>query len=526
MNRNKVTLKAYSSGTTEATGTGLDLARDIVYDMCYPGGMCTGMSFYVPRDITAQWSVKLGTRIAAWNMLRMTWEGYVSNITPTLTADGVGAYVTCEGAWSRYLQRRKTLKPWADNRMSQDVWRELTTATGFGKYTLDRQNRIMYTPTSQRDAAGAEVGWAITNGAAVTYTAPTGMTIKRVTFGYDLQEAAQAWQLELSTTGGTVLWSVAASGTGTVDHTLATPVQAVRLIFRSMANQVPPSDGTVYGTFTDVNVYTETGSINAQEIGKDISGYISELSTDVSQVGALTLSLVPFYANGAETYADALTRAAGYGDASFNRWAVYVGLSDGVSDNLPRLVLEQVPALTSYDYAVRVEETNVTNELSFVQSLDEVYNWIGLHYTDASGLEVWRTPDDDANLKDTTSITAYGQRETWLEVPSTSQTNATNYGRRYLAQHKDPQWQANGQITITGSVRGVNGQSIPACEVRPGKRIKLENWLNDLSGTGLTLLITGTTYDDKSESVTLDFGQPTTDDVFMLRLQREMEIKR
>ena len=203
-----------------------------------------------------------------------------------------------------------------------------------------------------------------------------------------------------------------------------------------------------------------------------------------------------------------------------------MGMSDGVSDNLPRLVLEQVPALTSYDYAVRVEETNVTNELSFVQSLDEVYNWIGLHYTDASGLEVWLTPDDDANLKDTTSIAAYGQRETWLEVPSTSQTNATNYGRRYLAQHKDPQWQANGQITITGSVRGVNGQSIPACEVRPGKRIKLENWLNDLSGTGLTLLITGTTYDDKSEAVTLDFGQPTTDDVFMLRLQREMEIKR
>ena len=127
MNRNKVTLKAYSSGMTDAMGTGLDLAQDITYDMCYPGGMCTGMSFYVTRDITAQWSVKLGTRIAAWNGLRMVWEGYVSNITPTLTADGVGAYVTCEGAWSRYLQRRKTLKPWADNRMSEDVWANPTT---------------------------------------------------------------------------------------------------------------------------------------------------------------------------------------------------------------------------------------------------------------------------------------------------------------------------------------------------------------------------------------------------------------
>ena len=281
----------------------------------------------------------------------------------------------------------------------------------------------------------------------------------------------------------------------------------------------------VYSEWDNLVIYGETGSINAQEIVKDIRSFVTELSSDETQIGALTYSLVPFVAKG-ESYAEVITRAAGYGDASYNRWAVYVGLSDGVTDNLPRLVLEQVPALTSYDYAVRIEEANVSSDLAFAQSLDDVYNYIRLHYTDASGLEVWRTPSDDAALTDATSSAAYGRRDIVLEVPSTSQTNATNYGLRYLAQHKDPQWQANGQIIITGAVRGVNGQSIPACEVRPGKRIKLENWLNDLSGTGLTLLITGTTYDDKSESVTLDFGQPTTDDVFMLRLQREMEIKR
>ena len=121
MNDNKVTLKAYTSGTTEDAHAGLEYAQDLTFDKCYPGGMCTGMTFFVPRNITAQWSVKLGMRIAAWNGLRMVWEGFVSNIMPTATESGQGMSVICAGPWARYLQERKTLKPWADTRLSEDV---------------------------------------------------------------------------------------------------------------------------------------------------------------------------------------------------------------------------------------------------------------------------------------------------------------------------------------------------------------------------------------------------------------------
>lgn len=521
MNRNNLRLIAYSTGTTPAYNTGLEWAQDVMFSKVYPGGMCTGMTFYVPRDVTAEWVVKLGMRIAAWNGLKMVWEGYVSNLTPTVTASGAGVSVTCEGAWSKYLQRRNTLKRWADTDISFQnmVKQDDVTTEDFWEI----ENNFGHLEIFPKEVAFSSGDYL-----AIRYTMPTGQTIKRITYDYEFAEETQQWEMliwDVTGAGAVTGSSVTATGTGSHDLTLATPRQAVEFRMYARGNQTATYAKKVYSEWDNLVIYGETGSINAQEITKDIRSYVSELSTDETQIGALTLSLVPFLAKG-ETYAEVLTRAAGYGDASYNSWAVYVGMSDGVSDNLPRLVLEQVPALTAYDYAIRMDTPEVASDLSFTQSLDEVYNWIALHYTDASGFEVWRTPDDDANLTNAASVAAYGRRDIVLEVPTTSQTDATNYGLRYLAAHKDPQWIANGQISIMGSVRGMNGLSIPACEVQPGKRIKLENWLNDLSGNGLTLLITGTDYDDANEIVTLDFGKPTTEDVFVLRLQREMEAKR
>lgn len=534
MNPNRLTLHAYSSGTTLTKNAGLENAGNIAFDRCYPGGQCVGMTFFVPRDITASWSVTNGQRVTAYNGLKMVWEGYITNIAPRLTADTMGMSVICEGAWSRYLQRRSTRKPWADTRMSEDIWQNPTTAAAANDksllqwVTIDRQNRIRFTPCSVRDASGNETGWAQNDYVRVVYTAPTGQTIKRITCNYDLQEAAQNWRLSIyDPTGAADIGSVVeVSGTGSKDETLATPRQTIWLYMSSRAAQTPPSDGTVYAEFSDITVYTETGSINAQEIAKDVRAIVTDLSVDETQIGALTLSLVPFVANGAEKYAEILTRAAGYGDASYNRWAGYVGLSENSSDGLPRLVLEQVPALTDYDYSIRVDAPEIMDGLEFAQSLDDVWNWIAVRYQDANGRELYVTPDDDANLTDAASVAAYDRREAWIDAPTTSLTTATNAGRRYLAQHKDPQWQASGQVVIMGQVYGKNRQPVPACEVQPGKRIRFENWLNDLSGTGLTLLITGTAYDDEAQTVSLDFGLPDTQDVYTIRLQRELETRR
>ena len=47
---------------------------------------------------------------------------------------------------------------------------------------------------------------------------------------------------------------------------------------------------------------------------------------------------------------------------------------------------------------------------------------------------------------------------------------------------------------------------IPACRVRAGMRIRILDYIDDLSGTGLTMIITGTNYDAETEIVSITTG--------------------
>lgn len=514
---NALTLRVYSSGTTEAQNTGLKNAEGVQFSQVYPGGKSAGMTFYVPRDVTSSWSVAAGLRIVAYNGMNMVWEGFITGVTPTVGGDKQGMNVIAEGVWSHVLQRRKTRKPWADTRIGEDAW----PATVSGAYPdlvgIDRQNHIKFSPKIE--------SWAIAMAAQVAYTAPIGHTIKRITFNYDLQKGAQNWTLAaFNVTAGANQWSVNVSGASTYDSgAMATPTTAINFLLQNTSGAALTAtgpSGTIYGRFWNIVIYTESGSINAQTIATKIASMAGGLSTDVSRIGAETVSLVPFIANGAESYADLLTRAAGYGDASFNKWAAWIDFSVNASDGLPRLVLEQQPVLTGYDYAIRMDDVNVSGDLQFIRDMEPLRNWVAIQYQDVNGRSVYVTPDDDAALKDTTSIAAYGQRDEWIQLNTTSQTAAKNYAKRFLAARKDLQWTTVGQVAVTGYIRGAGGQSIPASQIKTGMRVKVENWLNDLSGSGLTFLITGTTYTDSDGKCSLDIGLPNTLEVQLLRLQK------
>ena len=187
---------------------------------------------------------------------------------------------------------------------------------------------------------------------------------------------------------------------------------------------------------------------------------------------------------------------------------------------MPRLVLEQQPVLTAYDYAIRMDDVNVSGDLQFIRDMEPLRNWVAIQYQDVNGRAVYVTPDDDATLKDATSIAAYGQRDEWIQLNTTSLTAAKNFAKRFLAARKDLQWTTVGQVAVTGYIRGAGGQSIPASQIKTGMRVKIENWLNDLSGSGLTFLITGTSYSDGDEKCSLDIGLPNTLEVQLLRLQK------
>ncbi|KKL65467.1 hypothetical protein LCGC14_2154670 [marine sediment metagenome] len=246
----------------------------------------------------------------------------------------------------------------------------------------------------------------------------------------------------------------------------------------------------------------------------------SLVSADTFEIDSNTYSLEPFIADRWESITEILSRAASFGDASFNEWAVGVLASELSTDNLPLLYCEQHLALTDYDYAVRVDESNIKPPLDVLRDWDTLHNWIVVQYQDDEGRTQYVTPDDDANLKDATSITDWGQRDHILRAGHATTAVATNLGRRYLAAHKNPQWHMKAPIKVKGYIRGKSGNRIPSSEIRAGKRIKIENFLNDLSGTGLTFLVTKTDYSDRDEVCAIQTGTP--DDLAVYLAQKEL----
>jgi hypothetical protein len=515
---NALTIEIYSSGSTLVTGWGEDnwRAQDIVIETFYPGGLFGALDLFIPRDILRAWVIGGAERLILRNGLQIVYEGYITNLPIKVEDVTQGRGIHCVGAWGHILMNRRWRKPWADTRIDDGAWFWVTTPVGAEKCTLDRSDKLRFNP--KREA------WKNGDFAYVIYTAPQGETIKRITFSYDFEERAQAWQLALNT-GSEEPWSISATGTGTQDITLATPRNSFYFYFMAMADQTPPAADTataVYGEISDVVVYTETGSINLTEIAKDVASKDSRLSTDQSLIGSNALSLVPFQTDdfgGYPTLADILDNAAKYGDSSYNSWAVGVRESDLANDAKPILFAEAFPALTSYDYAVRLEETNLVPPLDISQDFDEIWNYIYVQYLDDNGRTLYITPTDDATMTDAASVAAYGQRD-YLFAPNVNSKLGviSRPGHRFLAAHKDPTWRVNGTITIKGWIRGSKNEIIPACQIRAGKRIKIENWLNDLSGTGLTFLITGTSYNDADQTCQISVGNTDPLDVVLAQL--------
>jgi hypothetical protein len=510
---NALTVEMYAqNSTTRIADPHGDLlrAQGITFETFSPGGVFGSASLFIPRDADAGWLFKGGQRLVLRNGLQTVYEG---QIVPVGYSTGAGAEqgreIHAAGLWGQLLGRRGWRRPWADNRLSQDMWPYRTGTTGDGseQCTLDRLNRLRFTPKG--------VAWANGDFAAVRYTAPTGETIKKIDYNYDFNEGAQAWDLAIHNVGtATDVVNITVTGSASgQSHTFATPTQSVDLRFYSRAAQTPVEDGTIYGQFTAVTIYTETSAINLTEIAKDVRGRLAEINADETAIDSNTFSLVPFVTQGWEWLGDILSRAASFGDASFNEWACYLLESEAAAsaNGKPVLAVKQRLALTDYDYAVRLDEANLVPPLKVALDYEGVYNWIAVQYRDELDQEAWVTPDDDVALKDATSITDWGQREYVLQGNLTSLAVAKNLARRFLAARKSPKFYVSGPVTVQGYIRAKSGQPIPAANLRAGKRLKIENFLVDesfVAGAGLTFLISRTNYNDADETCSISCGLP------------------
>jgi hypothetical protein len=235
---------------------------------------------------------------------------------------------------------------------------------------------------------------------------------------------------------------------------------------------------------------------------------------------------VPFYTVGREYITDILSKAAAFGGITQKSWGVGVVDSEQAAsaNGEPVLKVVQLPDLTDYDYAVRVDEENLIPPLSLSRDFTGIFNWVTVQYRDENGREVLITPDDDSTLKDTTSITAYGERHSPTLTVNGDATTALGLGKRFLINYKYPRWIMTSPLQVVDYIRAKSGNLIPASEIEPGKRVRIENFLQDLSsadGGGLTFLITQTEHSDGGRVCSISAGVPDHLAAFLAQMTQE-----
>jgi hypothetical protein len=503
---NKCQIRAYNRGSLSpvpGADETLFKAQGLRFSSLFPGGLYGTCSFTVPVNSITDWTpLQGGQRIVVYNSTAVVWEGYITGIVRAATATQA-LRISCLGAWGDILMRQGIDKPWLDDRIDGDTWPEATAAFGAGDNTLlenmsvDRNSRIRFTPKA--------VAFADNAYHRVTYSAPTGQTIKRITCAYDMAEAGQAWELLCFDSAGAALFSVTGTGTGTQDVTLGTPRQVISLAFKSRAAaQTPASDGTIYGQVSALKVYTETGNIDALEVCKDVIGYCGDLNTTTAGVGSITRAISPFVTDGWKSFADIVTDAVGFGDTSNNRWYAQLQDSDTAAtpNGEPRLVVAQYPSLTTgaYEYAISAADV-FAQGIEIEQDFTRLVNDVVLTYTDLNGKKVTYTSADNAALKSTTSITKYGTHQKVVDIGSSDATGAVNFGTRYIAAWSLPPWRASSPIKVAGYIAGAGGQIVPASEIKAGMRVLIRDFVvepsGDLaSGTPLVMIISQAEYTD------------------------------
>ena len=313
-----------------------------------------------------------------------------------------------------------------------------------------------------------------------------------------------SWRLRLrDRTGAADIWSTSITTSGSRDDTLGTPRQSLALEYISDAVQIPRSDASYYGEISGVMMYSETDSaITAGVIAADVLAEAGDVNSYTGLITDPALTLEPFYTDGPESLASILERAVSFGDSSFNSYYARLVNSELAEspDGKPVMELAQYPALTDYDYAVSLNEENLDGNIQFVRDFENIINYVTVQYRDdQNNRDIVLTPDDDSALKDSNSITLYGERhvDQPLNIGVGTSALALGIGKRYLAANKNPKFYVSSPIRVTGYIRGKQGNQIPACEIQAGKRLKIENYLDDLAGTsgaGLTQIITDTTY--------------------------------
>ena len=473
--------------------------REVVFDTQYPEGLYGDASFFVRRNTSLYWHAERAYRCELHASGALVHEGRVTNFRHSKR----GTTVYISGFFKEIFGAKRIDKAWAEKRLTDSVWKVTPAIAGHDLAHLKRDgNRLRIVPKAEQWGAGQYF--------EIVATAPGGDLWKRVSLDYDFAEqAGQQWQFRLVANGANI-WSIVASGNGSRDDTLgANEDDEVKIQLRNSSggNQTPNADGSTFGQVLDVTLYTETGSINMEEIFKDLIAEVSsEVSsdTDFIDAAASALDLTPYVTNGLKYLSEIIQEVVGMGDGDGNAWGYGLRASVESTDGLPVPFLQQQPTLTASEYEYEIDFANVPN-FSYDWDIDRVRNHISVEYRDESGNQQRITPDDDATLKDTDSIAQYGERQHGFTLPGTSSTEiATAAGQRVLAALKDAQ-RVFPSFNIARHIkrRGSSRIGTPVIRVEAGERVRCKFFADNFDDDSDVYLISATSYNGETDTLTL-----------------------
>ena len=488
----------------------LERVTGLRFGSIWPKGYA-GCSFRINRHIAHSWLIRNAYDIQIKDGHKTVFEGFLSNLNRAL--NGLQSYVQLEALGKYSLLASRTMrKRWIDSAPFDSIFWPASQVLDESQNRLPTKvvNNVltMTLPDGYNGTSGEDVIWR--------YSTISGDFIDRVTYKI-VAESDDGIRVRLQNVdNASATERTSSTGTGS-QYTAEEDVT----LTQGNTNSV---DWNIDLTATDVdyNMYlqiyeafvfvdyvpfhTAFGNPNyfADEIIQDVLLTVApdEISRDFGDWVSPELQLLPFVTKGdAHEPADSIIqRALSYGDVSFNSYGFSIWDSDGTSDNLPLAELIQRPGLTDWEYELSLQDLSSFND---EESLDQLYNYIHVQYTNASGFVDYVSADDDEDLFDLDSIATYGRRDKVLDVGKGLFAVAKNYGQRFLEIHKDP-LRKSRLSTRNGLIRRKDGTMEPASWVRAGKRIKLV----DYNG-GTVYLLRRVDYNAESGELMMEPDLPT-----------------
>lgn len=537
--RKRLQVKIYSSGTTEVFEPALRLADVMRTNEFYDekgGGIFQAAEVFVPRNNPrGAWQVEDMQRLAIFRGQDIIWEGRIDAIGDSTVGGAPGNTLRCVGSWGWEMDgpnAPRIDKPWSITDVSEGVWPRIPTVSAADLCDIKRTAGVIrFIPKLEN--------WANGQVARVEMSVPTGQTIKRVQFSWAFEEAANAWGCYLTDGSGTVIWSLTDDATTTGSEDLIsslepfTATQTIRFEMRSAASQTSASSDGEYFEVSNLIVSTEEGPINAETMSIDIIGDHSGLNSSIALIDP-DLTYVDLEVGGGDpgsikTFGWILRHIAKYGDSSQNpiQPSLVASTEAATPNGLPLLKLTTVPDLSDYEYVVSI--SNKTDPYSKVPPIFRrkyiANDGIGTYtLPEGLGFEVV-TSADDANLKDSDKVTADGSRVFMFDAGLGTQADAVNIGRAQLTQKTKPDFYMSGPIIVTGTIRNKAGARIDVALAQAGKRIKVDDYIDDRSdqaAAGLILLITG--IDKTQDGLVASITAGVSDDQSLLIRKAQQEL--